>query len=368
MIDELGSYKKYLPILKWRQGEYQALLRLDQTVKKNLYPLFVIPPVEFDFEEQKPKKTAEQHVEKLAKRYKEKWGELPSLVDIDSSLHLDNVKDGRTIPEFIFDELKSVNGHFSPVIQLGYDGSYVNAVKKSWFECSHGVGFRVSLDELADPTSHTQIQQLLLKIDCTPPNTDLIVDFRKGAEYQPTEDAVFMLSVLLGQLPDISEFRSIYVVGTSLELDLVKKPGAEQKRSDWIFYKSLHTAIKADFPNLGFGDYTIETPEFSSIDMRMMKPAAKLVYSYEDKWIIYKGGAFRDAPSQMKDLCAQLVKDPQGYFYGENYSKGDKKIYDCSQGKCGTGNLSTWKEAAVSHHLTLAVYQSANLNGFQTLT
>ena len=322
-------------------------------------------PVEFDFEEQKPKKTAEEHVEKLAKRYKEKWGGLPSLVDIDDSLHLDHVKDGRTIPEFIFDELNSVKGHFSPVIQLDYDVSYVNAVRNSYSHCSYGIGMRVTLSELADPMNHARIQQLLLNIGCAPSSTDLIVDFRKGAEYEPTDDVVFMLAALLGGIPNISEFRSIYIVGTSLELDLVKKPGAEQERSDWLFYKALYSALKSDFPNLGYGDYTIETPEFSSLDMRMMKPAAKLVYSYEEKWVIYKGGSFRDDPSQMKPLCSRLVKSPQGYFYGDKYSPGDKKIYDCSKGNCGTGNLSTWKEAAVSHHLTLAVRQCANLNGVQ---
>ena len=44
MSSELELYRKYLPMLKWRQGEYQALLRLDKKIKKNLYPLFIIPP------------------------------------------------------------------------------------------------------------------------------------------------------------------------------------------------------------------------------------------------------------------------------------------------------------------------------------
>ncbi|ANP76771.1 hypothetical protein A134_10285 [Vibrio crassostreae 9CS106] len=367
MSVELSSYKKYLPIIKWRQGEYQALLRLKQGIKQNLYPLFVIPPIEFDFEEQKLKKSAEEHVEKLANRYKTKWGTASSLIDIDSSLHLDHVKDGRTIPEFVFDELRSVKGVFSPVIQMDYDASYINAVKKNWLAGGIGVGIRISLDELADPSNHTKILTLLSTLTCPTSSTDLIIDFRKGANYEPNEDVILMLSALLGLLPKINEFRSIYVAGTSLQLDLVKKPGSVQKRQDWIFYKSLHAKITRDFPRLGFGDYTIETPEFSSLDMRMMKPAAKLVYSYKDEWIIYKGGSFRDDTSQMKDLCSKLVNSPQNYFYGEPFSPGDKKIYDCAQGKCGTGNLSTWKEAAISHHLTLVVHQNASLNGFQTL-
>ncbi|WP_198245633.1 beta family protein [methane-oxidizing endosymbiont of Gigantopelta aegis] len=50
------GYDKYVPILKWRLGEYQALLRLDKNIKDNIRPLIVIPPVEFDFEEWRPKK------------------------------------------------------------------------------------------------------------------------------------------------------------------------------------------------------------------------------------------------------------------------------------------------------------------------
>lgn len=368
MIDDnQHSYVKYLPVLKWRQGEYQALLRLDKSIKKLLYPLFVIPPVEYDFEEQKPKKTAEEHVEKLARRYWDKWGALPCLLDIDPSLHLDSVKDGRTIPEFIFDEISSIGGHFSPVIHLDYDVSYIRAVKKTYCDRSYGIGIRVSLDELADPSSYNKIEQLLIQIGCNSHEVDLIVDFRKGANYKPTEDVVCMTSTLLGVIPKIATYRSIYVIGTSLELEMVKKPGAEQERDDWAFYKQLHSALKADFPNLGFGDYTVETPDFTSLDMRMMKPAAKLVYSYEDKWLVYKGGSFRDNPSQMKTLCNSLISSPHNYFYGKNFSPGDKKISDCSTGACGTGNLSTWKEASISHHLTLVVSQIANLNGSQKL-
>ncbi|AYO03622.1 beta family protein [Vibrio parahaemolyticus] len=367
MAVELGTYKKYLPILKWRQGEYQALLRLDSSIKRNLYPLFVIPPVEYDFEEEKPKKTAEEHVEKLAKRYKEKWGKLPSLIDIDNTLHLDNVSDGRTIPEFIFDEIASVTKNFSPVTRLDYDHSYVNAVKKCVSSYATGLGIRVALDQLANPSNITKIQTLMSFIGCIPEHTDLIVDFQKGSTYEPNEDVILIVSSLLNSIPQIKEYRSIYIAGTSLDLNTVKKPGAIQDRNDWIFYQALYASLGKAYTNLGFGDYTIETPEFSSFDMRLMNPAAKLVYSYEDKWVIYKGSAFRDDTSQMKGLCKKLVTSKNNYFYGAKYSKGDTKIYECSQGVGSYGNLGTWKEVAVSHHLTLVVYQNASLLGFQTL-
>ena len=40
----------YVPALRWRQGEYQALARLPATVRDRLVPYISIPEVEFDFE------------------------------------------------------------------------------------------------------------------------------------------------------------------------------------------------------------------------------------------------------------------------------------------------------------------------------
>ena len=45
----LGS-EAYVPSLRWRQAEYQALLRLDESIKDRIVPLITIPPIEFDFE------------------------------------------------------------------------------------------------------------------------------------------------------------------------------------------------------------------------------------------------------------------------------------------------------------------------------
>ena len=44
------TQRHYVPVLKWKQGEYQALYRLSNAVKDNLTPLLEIPPIGFDFE------------------------------------------------------------------------------------------------------------------------------------------------------------------------------------------------------------------------------------------------------------------------------------------------------------------------------
>jgi hypothetical protein len=46
----------YVPSLRWRCGEYQALFRLKDSAKDRIVPFVVIPEIEFDFEEWRPKK------------------------------------------------------------------------------------------------------------------------------------------------------------------------------------------------------------------------------------------------------------------------------------------------------------------------
>jgi Beta protein len=92
--------------LRWRCGEYQALFRLTDSAKDRVVPFVVIPEIEFDFEEWRPKKTVQQHVAPFAKRYHQKWGNRPAWVDVHPkiiSLPMDN---GKPPTAHVFDELR----------------------------------------------------------------------------------------------------------------------------------------------------------------------------------------------------------------------------------------------------------------------
>ncbi len=63
----------YVPILKWKRGEYQALLRLSEKAKDALTPLIEIPPVGWDFENSKLAKSIDEHLERFGQRLHQKW-------------------------------------------------------------------------------------------------------------------------------------------------------------------------------------------------------------------------------------------------------------------------------------------------------
>lgn len=123
---------KYMPILKWRLGEYQALLRLKGETKSSVLPLIVIPPVEFDFEDQRPKKSVSEHIEPFPKRFATKWGDSKALIDLHESLHSTEISDSCLVIEYIFNELRnnSEDHNAVPVLRLNMTKEFYDAAKK----------------------------------------------------------------------------------------------------------------------------------------------------------------------------------------------------------------------------------------------
>ena len=143
----------YVPILKWRQGEYQALSRLDEKKKNFIVPLIVIPPVEYDFEEKRPKKTVQEHIETFPKRFLSKWGKRKALIDIHNSLELAAMVDGARVIDFIFAELRERDCTAIPVVKFSRAEDFLKSVKQIVSEDENGVCVRITLPELIEHCS-----------------------------------------------------------------------------------------------------------------------------------------------------------------------------------------------------------------------
>ncbi|MNL19526.1 hypothetical protein D3C87_1407320 [compost metagenome] len=158
-----------------------------------------------------------------------------------------------------------------------------------------------------------------------------------------------------------SACRSLIFVATSLKLRDIKKPGAIQKRHEWGLFPSLRTEIAKTIYAPCFGDYSIESPSFLSLDMRKMKPAGKIVYTTDDSWLVPKGGAFRGNEAQMIGHCKAIISS--GKYSTSSFSKGDERIDETANKLNNCGNLTTWKWVGVNHHITFVVRQLSSLYG-----
>ena len=75
------DHNHYVPCLRWKQGEYQAVLRLRPTTKSALTPLIDISEIGWDFATRSDAKSLDEHLERFAYRLHIKWGIHPCFVD-----------------------------------------------------------------------------------------------------------------------------------------------------------------------------------------------------------------------------------------------------------------------------------------------
>jgi len=356
------SSDKYVPVLKWRQGEYQALFTLKSDVKDKVVPLLVIPPREYDFEEERMKKTVHEHVETFPKRLHTKWGKRLALVDLHDSLENEIMDDGRPVIEFVLNESIGLGCNIRPIVGLSKSSSYNSSVRSFLIIQKTGVVLRLKLDELLKPSVDTDIAALMNSLSVSSwEEVDLVIDLGEPENFEPYGLFAKVVAGAVSKISGCSACRSLVFVATSLKLRDVKKPGATQKRHEWGLFPSLRTEIAKTIYTPCFGDYSIESPSFLSLDMRKMKPAGKIVYTINDSWFVPKGGAFRGNESQMVGHCKAIISS--GNYSSSSFSKGDERINETANGLNNCGNLTTWKWVGVNHHITFVVKQLSSLYG-----
>src|SRR5688572_30233366 len=95
----------YVPVLRWKQGEYQAVRLLSENAKEIITPLIEVAERGFDFETKTVKKTLDQHLAPFGKRIEAKWERRRCFVDLNLINPAERMADGRHPVRFIFDDL-----------------------------------------------------------------------------------------------------------------------------------------------------------------------------------------------------------------------------------------------------------------------
>ena len=166
----------YVPALRWRQGEYQALARLAAAAKDRIVPYVTIPEVEFDFELWQPKKTVQEHVHPFAARFNAKWGRRPAWVGVHPSISGKPMGDGRDIFTYVFEALRAFQTNAMPAVPLDASSPMVASV--ATIVATHGLGsaIAVRLENLMKPDARTRIEALAASLGLLLDEVDLIID------------------------------------------------------------------------------------------------------------------------------------------------------------------------------------------------
>jgi len=345
------DHSHYVPCLRWKQGEYQALLLLKNASKKTLTPLIEVSEIGWDFETETFNKTLDEHIAPIAKRIKEKWGRR-CFVDLNILNPHDRLSNGQHPVEFVFNDLRIKKCNAIPVIGMDRDVNYRVAVSQVCSKDNNGICLRLSLEQAAKAKVQNLIDDFLDDIQTNKYECDLILDLG-SPNYLPVEGFSKLLQVVVHKLPYLNDWRTFTVIGGSFPSSIAEVSGLKSlvPRYEWVVYKDLVNYLKQKSVRIPtFGDYTISHPKVVMLDMRFIKPSAKLIYTTDNAFYVRKGPNVRDNGfTQYHDFCMELIKSKM--FKGETFSAGDKLIHDCAHRTKNPGNLTTWKWVGTNHHM-----------------
>jgi len=358
------DHRHYVPILKGREGEYGALQMLHE--RHALTPLLEVPPIAWDYEEERPAKTIDRHLEKVPQKIQRSWGP-------DRLLYLDllwiseseRMDDGRHPMKYVLDGGRNLGIVLIPVVGLLKGDEYLNACREAEQQDHRGVCVRVQREDFVDFSDLAEpIAHVLDAIKVAPSQVDFIFDLRA---LTPTEREVSTAHAidLINRIPMLGSWRSFALAATSFPQNLMGLPPSDSSRlprTEWTLWREIWKNRGSIRRMPTFADYAISHPEPAEVDPRVMRPSASVRYTCDDAWLILKARNLKDhGYEQFHEVCGDLVNADQ--YAGRSFSWGDTYIADCAARRVGTGNLTTWRKVGTSHHLVFVPRQLASVFG-----
>ena len=349
----------YVPILKWKRGEQKALEYVSNASKSNITPLIEIVPVPYDFVNEQPAKTIDQHLSSTGEQIANAWGlERPVFIDLYWVDPNERMNNGDHPLTHVINDAHAHNMNLIPVTGYNRDNAYQQAVKDAHIQDGNGICIRLEDDDFLDIA--TIINDLQNSLEITPESIDLIIDL-KEISHSTLNANVIMITSVINSIPNINRYRTLTLCSSAFPATLsgiTSGSIGSIARIEWDLWTLLHLRrALGRIPT--FGDYAIANLLYSEINPRIMQMSANIRYTTTNEWLIFRGRSIKvHGWGQVRNLAHQITSHLN--YSGATFSWGDQYIADCAANNGGTGNAETWRRVGTNHHIEFIIKQIAN--------
>lgn len=348
----------YVPILFTKAGERDAIAGLDESLKDAFTPLFVVHPIDWDFELGQPKKTADEHLSKLPAELQKIWDRRPAFIDV-LPLDDDTMADGTHPLEWIVTAAQQLNLPLVPVVSPSRSAdSLVAAHNLITAGICTDVCLRLEAEHWPVPPQSEEIDALLAEIGIDKSNTHIILDL----EDDTGQSSRFALSSALDSLAGVNDWKTLTVTATAMPQTPPPTKGLhEVARQEWLNYEQLVTQKRYGSRQPTFGDYAIAHPDplADAIDPRFMQISAKFKYTCDYKWLVGKGDLFKGTGGRSVGGAAirpvARAISVHNEFTGGHCTTEGWILAAAADGQ--PGSPKTWVEVATRHHIGRVIEQ-----------
>src|SRR5450432_3942966 len=121
------DHHHYVPILLTKRGERSALGLLGADDKAQMTPLFVVAPVDWNFDTAGPAKTVDAHLRSLGKDLMTCWGTERAFVDLQFIDTAALMADGSHPLAWLTEQANQEGAQLIPTVSVGRNAAYIEA-------------------------------------------------------------------------------------------------------------------------------------------------------------------------------------------------------------------------------------------------
>ena len=345
----MPTLKRYLTVLKGKQGELRALSRLLPDVKQSILPLIeIIPPTTNNAGVVKP---IQEHIHHEVERLAGNWG-TDERVLVDAR-HLP--VGGASHPLSILSErAHALDLGIVTVTSTTAPRSISDPAAYARREYGHGVCLRESTASVVADDYVRDIDRTLYDLGASPGETDFVLDVGHVRVDQQLLMPRFVATAI-SRIPYMSQWRSLSMTASSFPASLshLQRGISRVPRGEWSLWTALRSLLPASVPMPNFGDYAVLHPDLTQ---GRWPGSATIRYTTTDSTLVVRGrGLATHGAGQYVELAQDLVG--LDAYAGATFSWGDGYVRACAQAQAGPGNATKWIEVGVNHHITFVVRQ-----------
>ena len=346
------DHRHYVPILKTKGGELNALRSLSVHQTQAITPVFEVHAGQIanPIPNARPKKVARPVALQAAAVFR-KLAEVPVARKpffLDTIwLHSDNPAGSPEAVAATFRAARTAGLNPIPVVRASYGQPTLRQLRR---EIEAGCGecmFRVRPLDLYRPVP--PIGSMLTAVGLSPPSVHFLLDYGQ---------VPMNLASDLPLIPTIADWRSLSAAAGAFPKslkDLPKLSWQHLSRTDWTGWKAgLASSRETRHPT--YSDYACRFPGESPDGGRA---GVNLRYACGDEWLVQTGGLVSDgASSEMSTIHQRLISNPA--FCGAAHCDGDSQYAWRLPTNEKPGNPQQWVQWSVNHHLVYALEQLAS--------
>lgn len=343
----------YTPIIKGKENDFKAVGKMPRVLAARAFPLVeLLAPDEAS--------ALPEACDRFASQLRKYCPHQRVSVDLHAIPPDATGPGDAKLLEFLFAHLKGVGVNFVPVFGFDHEPELWSRVCRIAHQDGRGLTFRLSREDIETPDDTLdELVDRLQSAGLSAEQVNLLIDLGSLNGLNRAE-----ASGLRSQTQDFvdlaltaSPFGLLSVVGSSMPKDVTEVPKeghATVPRIELPLWLELADSLAGI--SIAFGDYGIVNPNFS-VKAPATNANAKIRYTSTREHHIFRGYCLRDGEKYHQyHRLAKRVCDSTVYL-GRDFSYGDDYIWRCAQHEASRGNLGTWVEVDMNHHLVFAAAQ-----------